>query len=232
MNRHLILILSAVLVVLVKTTDAQVVNFTQYHLEPQFTNPANVAANEFIEVIVKYRDQSLESDLGFTTSGFTFVYPLFYNNPRRSFGGLAISVIDEQSGANNLYRATGAYAGFAYRINLKKSHFLSLGLQAGYVGQRVDLSKITTDAQFINGPLIPELTPVKFSRMTGSMRRSTMEELPGFISISTARPMYSSEGLSITSISRIFRLLAKMINYQSHLSLTAVRPFSAGTSSA
>ena len=134
---------------------SQVVNFSQYHLEPQFTNPANIAANEFIEVILKYREQSLDSDLGFSTSGFTFLYPLFYNNPRRSFGGLAISVVDEQSGTSNLYRASGVYGGFAYKINLKRGHFLSMGLQAGYLSQRVDLSKITTDAQFVNGSFDP-----------------------------------------------------------------------------
>jgi type IX secretion system PorP/SprF family membrane protein len=154
-----IILSGIVLLSIFATTYAQTVgSYSQYQLTPTLVNPANAGMNDEVRVVLHYRKQALSGDIGFSTAALSFLYPLSdkanaANNIYR--GGFNITALQEQSGANGMLQTSEIIGGGVYNLDISGTNYVSLGLQGAYFHQKIDISRITTDNQYVDNTYDP-----------------------------------------------------------------------------
>lgn len=140
----------AVLLLMVTTVTgfSQVIEYNQHFNTPTFVNPATMAGVAEGNIYMQYKRLSLSGGSGFSLPSLTFVQPLRYQKNRQQFGSASLTVLQEQSGINGMVQTSALIGGFAYRINIDKHNFIGAGIQAGYFGRRLNMSRVTTDGQY------------------------------------------------------------------------------------
>lgn len=136
---------------------AQNNSFSQYHLSPVFTSPAEIGTTDYFQVLAHYRKQSLSQGQGYEKLALSAIYPLFRKDGGQRFGGVGIGIMNESSGMNGLLNETSLNAGYAYNLQVNNSNFISFGIQGGYYRRSLDIGEITTDGQYQNGVYDPGL---------------------------------------------------------------------------
>lgn len=148
------IVLAALLSALGFSAQGQTSNFSQYHLDPVFNSPGDLATSDYFQIMAHYRKQSLTQDQGFENMSLSGVYPLYYGGGRK-FGAIGLGVLTESSGWMGMLRENSIRAGYAYSLQLDRSNFVSVGLQGGYYRRSIDLNKVRTDGQYQNGQYTP-----------------------------------------------------------------------------
>lgn len=123
--------------------------FTQYQLAPTNVNPAWVAASPDWWVIAHYRHQNFNGGYTFQSSQLTVTRPLLQG--KRRYGGVGISVLDDNTGESGWYRFQRIGASLAHDIELSRQQRLSLGFQTHYQIKRISTENIRTGSQFRPG---------------------------------------------------------------------------------
>lgn len=123
--------------------------FTQYQLAPANINPAWVATSPDWWVIAHYRHQNLDGGYTFQSSQLTITRPLLQG--KRRYGGVGISVLDDNTGESGWYRFQRLGASLAHDIELSRQQRLSVGFQAHYQIKRISTENIRTGSQFRPG---------------------------------------------------------------------------------
>ncbi|WKN41076.1 PorP/SprF family type IX secretion system membrane protein [Tunicatimonas pelagia] len=123
--------------------------FTQYQLAPVNTNPAWAAASPDWWVVAHYRRQNFDGGYIFQSSQLTVTRPLLQG--KRRYGGVGISVLDDNTGESGWYRFQRLGALLAHDISLSRYQRLSLGVQAHYQIKRISTENIRTGSQFRPG---------------------------------------------------------------------------------
>lgn len=130
---------------------AQPANYvSQYHLNHSLINPSRFGVASDLQIQLMSRKQWLNADLGYLTSAVSITNPLFRSmeSGKHRYGGLNLSILQEQSGTNRMLQTSEVMAGFSYNIGLSNKHSIGLGLQTMYYHQRINLRRITTDNQY------------------------------------------------------------------------------------
>lgn len=134
---------------------AQTSNFTQYHLTPVYTSPGELGTSDYLQVLGHYRKQSLANNQGFENTAISGIYPLYYKDGGRRFGGIGLGIMSETSGMMGMLKEISIRTGYAYNWQVNESHHISFGLQGGYYRRSVDASVVRTDSQYQNGVFVP-----------------------------------------------------------------------------
>jgi type IX secretion system PorP/SprF family membrane protein len=129
---------------------AQDPRFTQSFSNPLRINPAIMGINTDLKFILNYRSQWASIDKGYTTSSFTGMYPLFFNEGKNKLD-IGISAMGDKAGAFNTF--DGALA-IDYNQEIAPNNILCLSLIGGYVQRSLDISKQTFDQQYVMGSYI------------------------------------------------------------------------------
>jgi type IX secretion system PorP/SprF family membrane protein len=144
----------------------QFIPYSQYYNAPLLTNPAAPSMTRYTEVEVHYRRSRIAN---YDLPSVSFLYPLWSANGLTS-GGLGANVISQHAGPNGIYKVTGATAAFSYTIHVSKAHHLNAGISGGFISKKVDVSGITTDAQYNLNAFDPSLGNGEYLR-SGSVTK-------------------------------------------------------------
>ena len=148
--------LSILLILLLKSVNAQDLHFSQFFNTPLNINPALTAVyNEDIRFISNLRSQWLSVPVPYTTFSMAYDQKLL-NDGRLGNDILGIGLImnyDEAGDANMQNIQLGGSV--AYTRQISKMHFLSAGFRLLVAQRRFDVAKLTFDNQFIDGTFIP-----------------------------------------------------------------------------
>ncbi len=155
MNKFKYILLALLLGGATYKAEAQSNYFSQYHLTPVYTSPAELGATDYFQVLGHYRKQSLSQDQGYRNFALSGICPLNYKDGGRRFGGIGLGIMNENSGMMGVLQETSINAGYAYNLQLSQSRHISVGLQGGYHRRNVNLGKVTTDGQYQNGVYVP-----------------------------------------------------------------------------
>ena len=128
---------------------AQENEFSQYRLAPLQVNPAEVAHSSDWRVIAHYRGQQVAGDIGFRTTQFTVMRPLFWG--KRRYAGVGISVMDQRSADPGWFRFQRIGLSLAHEIPITKRERISLGVQTRYQVKRLSTEGVRTGSQFLPG---------------------------------------------------------------------------------
>lgn len=137
-----------------QSVSAQDVRFTQQFANPLRLNPALMGSNNDMRAIMNYRSQWGTVNKGYTTSSFSFLYPLFMKSDLwkmaegKSKLDFGLNVLNDKAGAFNTMDALLA---IGYGLRVSSSHFLALSLSGGYVQKSLDASNQTFDEQYVLG---------------------------------------------------------------------------------
>lgn len=134
---------------------AQVSNFSQYHLTPVYTSPAESGMTDYLQVMTHYRKQSLTADQGYENLALSATYPLRYRNDGKRFGGISLGLMNERSGSLGLFKDESIRAGYAYNWQVGTLHYISVGMQGGYYRTSIAMGRVRTDSQYQNGTYDP-----------------------------------------------------------------------------
>lgn len=131
---------------------AQEPNFSMFHYTPVFTNPGRIGVVEDVQLMLNYRNQSVEAGDNFTASTLSLFYPINVGNHRLVLAG---SFLNDQ--ASDFVSTNGGLLGAAYSVRLSAQSELSLGLQTGFFRRNTEGS-FTTDDQFVDGVFNPNIS--------------------------------------------------------------------------
>ena len=128
---------------------AQEVTFSQYRMAPLSLNPAEVAASSDWRTIAHYRRQQMAGDVGFRSTQFSLMRPLYWG--KRRYAGIGLSVLDDRSAGPGWFRFQRVGLSVAYNVPLKRRQYLSLGVQTRLQSKRITLDGVRTGSQFRPG---------------------------------------------------------------------------------
>lgn len=128
---------------------AQEVTFSQYRMAPLSLNPAEVAAFPDWRAIAHYRLQQMAGDVGFRSTQFSLMRPLY--REKRRYAGVGLSVLDDRSAGPDWFRFQRVGLSVAYNVPLKRRQYLSLGMQTCFQSKRITLEDVRTGSQFRPG---------------------------------------------------------------------------------
>ncbi len=128
---------------------AQEVTFSQYRMAPLSLNPAEVAASPDWRAIAHYRRQQMAGDVGFRSTQFSLVRPLYRG--KRRYAGVGLSALDDRSAGPGWFRFQRVGLSVAYNVTLKRRQYLSLGIQTRFQSKRITLDGVRTGSQFRPG---------------------------------------------------------------------------------
>jgi type IX secretion system PorP/SprF family membrane protein len=112
---------------------AQSLIYNQYLFDPFLLNPSYITQSGYSELNVLYRIQWAGIEDAPRTSGLNFQYAA---SPRVSLG---ISLINQDI---VLLTSTSALATFGYKVPISRNHYLSFGLSAGVLSNRINLDEV------------------------------------------------------------------------------------------
>lgn len=119
--------------------------FSQYLSAPLLLNPALTGiTDKDVRVVANYRTQWSFLENPYRTTALSVdARPVMFKN--RDFFNVGLLVMNDRAGEIN-YSQNGAYLSLAYSKNFssspRRSHYLTLGFQGGYLSNRFDISKI------------------------------------------------------------------------------------------
>ena len=142
-------LLSLTLLFFAHSLRAQENEFSQYRMAPLQVNPAEVAHSSDWRVIAHYRGQQVAGDIGFRTTQFTVMRPLFWGKQR--YAGVGVSVLDQRSADPGWFQFQRVGLSLAHEIPVTKRERISLGLQTRYQVKRLSTEGVRTGSQFLPG---------------------------------------------------------------------------------
>lgn len=130
-------------------------HFSQFFAAPVTYNPANAGAFEGdIRGVLNYRSQYGSVSEPFKTFGFSADAPIKLTNESydKNFLGVGLSVVNDNAGTID-FNQLNVEGSVSYAIDLggtdENPHFISLGLQIGYVQRAMDFGNSTWETQWV-----------------------------------------------------------------------------------
>jgi type IX secretion system PorP/SprF family membrane protein len=144
---YLISCMLLLIVVIPQHLKAQDQRSAQSFSNPLRINPAIMGINTDLKFVLNYRSQWASIDKGYTTSSFTGMYPLFFNEGKSKLD-IGISAIGDRAGA---FKTIDGALAIDYNQEIAPNNILCLSLIGGYVQRSLDISKQTFDQQYVMG---------------------------------------------------------------------------------
>ncbi len=98
------------------------------------------------------------------------MHPFFRRSDGLQYGGVGVNVISQHAGPGGIYKVTGASGVFAYAINVSRNQHIGVGIAAGVINKRIDVSGITTDSQYNLGTYDPSLSTGENFQLSSATR--------------------------------------------------------------
>lgn len=128
--------------------------FSQYYSTSLFLNPAMAGLEKDIYMGMNYRSQWASLGLPFNTFQFSFIKPLVRPGTKpKHYGGLGATFLNDVAGPNGEFKTQSLMISGAYNIHLNRygNNILSVGLQAGALQQKINLSDLQWSSQYSPG---------------------------------------------------------------------------------
>jgi len=131
--------------------------FSQFYAAPVFLNPAMSGGENNISANISYRTNTNQILFPYKLGQFTVSMPILINSKRYQrkntqlqnyIGSIAFTGYNELLGSNNEYSVSGLSITTSYFMQIAFAHFISFGLQGGFVQKYIDYSKLTWGSQF------------------------------------------------------------------------------------
>ena len=129
---------------------AQGTYFSQNGLTPLLYNPALPALKDEAALMLNYRNQQANSQLGIHSLSLNGMLPLYSKGKSRRWGGLGVGVFSDKAEEVSTLVNQQLNASFAYTFGLAGSLNLALGSQLSFQQQRLGFGTITTGSQWVN----------------------------------------------------------------------------------
>jgi type IX secretion system PorP/SprF family membrane protein len=147
---HLKLLLFAIIFIFSINTKAQDYKFSQFYNSPLNLNPANTGRiNSLYRVVANYRLQyaPLQSPSPYNTLSASADAGLFRDKLRNDIFGIGVVFVNDRQTA---IRSNTFMVSLAYHKSLGKNgaHYLSAGVQVGFIQRSLDLGNLTFASQF------------------------------------------------------------------------------------
>lgn len=126
---------------------AQYFQFSQVNFAEQRVNPALVAASDFAEIDLLYRNQTTGGDFNINSAFLSGSYPLLSRRSGRRFSGVGFSLLDDRTGG--IYSIQEASLTYAANVYLSRYQTVSLGVKGMVQQRRLSLDGLFTGMQFI-----------------------------------------------------------------------------------
>nr|MDQ3393271.1 PorP/SprF family type IX secretion system membrane protein [Bacteroidota bacterium] len=125
--------------------------FSQYYAAPLYLNPALNGLEKDVYFGVNFRSQWKSIDLPYTTSQFSFIYPLYKKGVvYRHLGGLGLSLFNDLAGGHGGIKTFGFQLSGAYNYSLpyNTNHNISFGAQAGFYQKSINFNDLRWGSQY------------------------------------------------------------------------------------
>jgi type IX secretion system PorP/SprF family membrane protein len=158
MNRYKTII-GIVLFFLTLHASSQALHYSQYFNAPLLINPANTGFNPDYSYRIggNYRSQYANIGTPYNTMSIWGDSRVLEDRFENGWLGIGGSIIKDVAGAGSL-SSTGAYGSIAYHQMLGYNSLLSGGFTLGFVQNRIDISKLSSDNQW-NGNFVDITIP-------------------------------------------------------------------------
>ncbi|MGG9961029.1 PorP/SprF family type IX secretion system membrane protein [Ferruginibacter sp. SUN106] len=143
-------LLVACCVLLIVSSQAQDLHFSQFFNSPLTTNPANTGflPDADYRLGANYRNQwSTVMTVPYKTTSIFGDAQLFRDRLENGWLGIGGVILSDVAGSGSL-RSTKAYGSIAYHQQLGNSSLLSAGFNVGWANKRIDQSKLKFPDQF------------------------------------------------------------------------------------
>lgn len=136
--------------------------FSQFYAAGLYLNPALVGSEQEATFKSSFRTQWRSITIPYVTSQMSLIKPLYSSGIRKNhYGGIGVSFYNDKAGDGNL-KTLGIMGSAAYNLALNTAgyHFLSFGMQGGFVQKQLDFTNLEWGEQF--NPYIgfdPSITP-------------------------------------------------------------------------
>ncbi|OJJ18883.1 hypothetical protein BKI52_25275 [marine bacterium AO1-C] len=143
---------------------AQNQQYSQFHQSPLLVNPAWVAANNQMTVLINYRREMLGGNESFSNPMLSFIRP-FVNKAKKEdgstgqgkrWGGAGVHIIQDQTLGNSL-QTIGFGVTYAHNVKLAKHHFISFGGQVGYLRKSLNPDALQSEQDLLGQPTVDPL---------------------------------------------------------------------------
>lgn len=131
----------------VKAQDAA---FSQFYAAGLYLNPALVGSEQETTFKSNFRTQWRSITIPYVTSQMSLIKPLYSKGVKKNhFGGIGISFYNDKAGDGNL-KTLGVMGSAAYNLSLSAMgyHFLSFGMQGGFIQKQLDFTNLEWGEQF------------------------------------------------------------------------------------
>ncbi len=149
-NRKIILHLSWSLLLLGTSAKAQYFNFSQYSQTPQRVNPAHVAASDYEQANLIYRNQNTAADFDINSSNISYQRPFRFSKKQRHFLGFGISALDDRTGGSALLNKQDIGLTTGLNIKLDETQTLNFGVSGMLKRLNFSLDGLETGFQYQN----------------------------------------------------------------------------------
>ncbi|MDD5571657.1 MAG: PorP/SprF family type IX secretion system membrane protein [Bacteroidales bacterium] len=131
----------------------QDIHFSQFYRAPLSLNPAltgNIDGN--LRAILNHRNQWNSIAVPYVTSSCSFDSKLLEDRLKGDAVGAGLIIINDRSGEGHLNNFQMMLnASYSKKLDLKKEHSISIGLQAGFFQKKIDYTKLSFESQYFAG---------------------------------------------------------------------------------
>lgn len=139
------------------STVAQDIHFSQFYQAPLQMNPALAGAFSGSQRFhLNYKNQWASIGSPFTTYAGAFDMPIGRDTWKNAFMGIGAHVYSDKAGDSNMGTLYAALSASGH-VNMGDGHFISTGIQVGYVQRSISYDALRWDNQFSNGSFDPSL---------------------------------------------------------------------------
>jgi len=129
---------------------AQDAAFSQFYAAGLYLNPALVGSEQETTFKSSFRTQWRSITIPYVTSQMSLIKPLYSKGVKKNhYGGVGLSFYNDKAGDGNL-KTLGVMGSAAYNLTLSALgyHFLSFGMQGGFVQKQLDFTNLEWGEQF------------------------------------------------------------------------------------
>ena len=137
-------------VLLLFNTDlhSQYFNFSQYNQTPLRVNPAYVAASDYEQFNLIYRDQNTSERSRHKSGGLSYQRPFGLRKSGWPFLGIGLFALNDRSGNQALINTQNYGISTGVNIRLSENQSLSFGMSGMIKNMRFSLDNLTTGSQY------------------------------------------------------------------------------------